>query len=96
LNKDEVKVLLNIPDDSLDDYLEMIIPLLIEFAEEYCNKKWEILPGGVNLFIAKAAEYLAKELGVESEKLGDYSISIKTDFPDSILKLLPKRRIEFL
>jgi len=97
--KEEVKVLLRISSDdtSLDSYLEAVIPLLIDFAEEHCNNKWgEELPGGVKLFVAKAAEYLQREMGVEAESLGDYSISLKADFPDSIMGLLPKKRVEFV
>ena len=97
--KEEVKVLLRISSDdtSLDSYLEAVIPLLIDFAEEHCNNEWgEELPGGVKLFVAKAAEYLQREMGVEAESLGDYSISLKADFPDSIMGLLPKKRVEFV
>ena len=61
-------------------------------SEEYIEQ----IPGGVDVFLDKAEEYFGEEQGVQSESLGDYSVSFDTDIPASLLKLLqPYRKVRF-
>lgn len=80
------------------DYLEAVVPELLEVAQDKTGRKYEAdIPGGVVMFIAKAAEYGKKvEAGVTGERLGDYQYSVSQDFPASILKYLPPPRLEIL
>jgi len=62
-------------------------------SEEYIEE----IPEPVILFIAKAAEYNISQSGINSESLGDYSVSFETDLPPSITKLLtPYRKVSFV
>ena len=103
---DEVKALLQIPagDASKDEYLAAAIPLLVEYAKNYCNQDFiddtgqEVLPGGVKLAIAKMAEYNMADVTAKSTTVGAYSVSYATgaEYPKSITNLLrPYRRVVF-
>ena len=104
---DKVKKILWIQDAQYDDYLNTIIPMLKDFAKEYCNNPFlvydedteeyvEEIPEPVILFLAKATEYNIFQSGVKSESVGDYSVSFETDYPESITKLLrPYRKVKF-
>lgn len=97
-----VKKLLGINTDKHDGYLTEIIPILIDYAKEFCNNKFldennaEELPGGVKLFVAKAAQFNMNPAGVKGRSMGGASYSYDTDFPESIMKLLrPYKRVRF-
>jgi len=100
----KVKTILWIVDTEFDDYLNTVVPMMLEYAEKYCNQEWrddngnpEDVPGPVIMFITKAAEYSILQAGVQSEKLGDYSISVTDDIPDSVLAhLKPYRKVKFV
>jgi len=75
---------------------------LTEWVKDYCNNKFlnedeeEELPGGVEVFLDRAVEYFKSQSGINSESLGDYSVSFDTDIPESLLKLLrPYRKVKF-
>lgn len=80
-----VKAVLWITDTTYDAYLNEVVPNLFEQAEQYCNREWrdddgdpEDVPGGVIMFIARAAEAMIAQEGMVSESLGDYSISLSS------------------
>lgn len=99
-----IKKLLWIVTEDYDTYLSEAVPIFLELAEDTCRTIWtdkdgepKDVPGPVVLFIARAAEYNISQAGVSSESLGDYSISITTDFPSSITDLLKpySRKVRF-
>lgn len=101
MDKTEVKALLPgaVPSDT---FLDAIIPLIIEWVQDYCNQTFEDadeflqLPGGVKIFIARACQFNAAQAGVKSESLGDYSVSYSTEYPESLTKLLrPYRKVSW-
>ena len=78
-------------DADLETYLE-------GWVKDYCNDTFDDgLPSGVVIFIDQAMAYLKNTSGVTSERLGDYSINLSIDFPESLKKLLvPYRRLRML
>ena len=102
----DVKTLLQIPADdaSKDDYLEAVVPLLVEYVKSYCNQTFtedeiEVLPGGVQLAIAKMAEFNMANVTEKSTTVGAYSVTYTTgsEYPKSIMKLLrPYRQVSFV
>lgn len=71
---------------------------LLRWVEDYCNREFdqEDLPGGVALFLEQGADFLKKQNGVTSLKLGDYSVVHTTDYPDSLKRLLSSyRKVRF-
>lgn len=75
---------------------------LKEWVKDYCNDDFldedeaEDLPGGVEVFLDRAASYFKSQSGKTSESLGDYSVSFDADIPRSLLKLLtPYRKVRF-
>jgi len=103
MDVDEVKKLIGITTTKHDVYLTATIPLLIDFVRQYCRQSFtgkdgnDALPGGVKLFIAKAAEYNMQKAGVTSRSMGDVSHSFYVDFPESIKTLLrPYKKVGFV
>ncbi|MEC1900963.1 phage head-tail connector protein [Bacillus atrophaeus] len=92
----QVKRMSGITTDKHDAYLSEIVPILIEFASDFCSNKFdpEALPAGVKLFVAKAAEYNMTPTGLSGRSMGDVSYSYNTEFPRHITKnLTPYRRL---
>lgn len=98
LDVNDVKKRLQIKHNRHDEYIEEVIPDLIEYAEAYCNQTFEELPGPVKLFVAKAIEYNMNKAGLSSESVGgELSYSYDMDFPQSLMKLLkPYRKVRFV
>jgi hypothetical protein len=96
----EVKALLNVSTTTLDAYWEDLIPELEGFAREYTHDDNLAEKYGFRFFVAKACEWMGKSvgLGVESETLGDYSVTYakgrirKGEFPPDVLAWLDKDR----
>ena len=99
---DQVKKLLGIRNEKHDDYIEAMIPILMEYARGYCNATFfigneEVIPGPVKLFVAKAIEFNMNPAGVSGRSMGGASYSYETDFPPSITRLLkPYRKVRFV
>lgn len=56
-----------------------------------------VLPGGVNLFLDKGINFINAQKGLQSESLGDYSVTFLTEMPSSLLSLLaPYKRVKSL
>lgn len=97
-----VKNLLGISTDKHDGYLAEMIPILIDYAKEFCNNPFldgnnqEELPGSVKLFVAKAAQFNMNPAGIKGRSMGGASYSYDTDFPESIMRLLrTNKRVKF-
>ena len=97
-----VKNLIGITTEKHDAYLAEMIPILTDYAKEFCNNKFldennqEALPGSVRLFIAKAAQFNMNPAGIKGRSMGGASYSYDTDFPESIMKLLrPYKKVRF-
>ncbi len=71
---------------------------LLDFANNYCKAEWtaETAPERVNLFIEKAAEYLASQQGLSGKRLGDMQVTYSTEFPKSIMDLLGRPKVVFV
>lgn len=92
----QVKNMLGMTTDKHDAYLQEVIPLFLDFAEDYCNRRWDEPPSGVRLFVAKAVEYNMNPAGLSSRSMDTVSYSYNTDFPESVMKFLrPYRRVRF-
>lgn len=60
-------------------------------SEEYI----ENLPKAVDLFLNQGVDFIKKQSGIQSESLGDHSITFTTDFPTSLMKLIAPYRSMF-
>lgn len=106
MDTDELKTLLNRSesDTTNDAYYTAQIPVLLEYANQYCKQEfddedvYDDLPGGVKLFIAKAAEWNLNKAGIQAKSAGDLSVAYAvTDMPSAILAYLkPYRRVGFV
>lgn len=96
-----VKTMLGISTDKHDAYIAAMLPLVIEFAKDHCNNNFligveEVLPGGVQMFAAKAVEYNMSPAGLKGRSMGGASYSYDTDFPPALMKMLrPYRKVRF-
>lgn len=97
LDTAQVKGLLGLSTSKHDMYIEEMIPILIEYAQEYCNNPFkEQLPGPVKLFIARAIQFNMNPTGVSSRSMGGASYSYETNYPDSLMSMLrPYRKVRF-
>lgn len=100
MDTQEVKKILQIQTDKYDDYLGTVVPIMIDFAIDYCqNKRLDknSLPSSVKLFVAKAAEFNMQQSGLKSRSMGDVSYVYNTDFPPSLMTYLaPYRKVRFI
>jgi hypothetical protein len=95
----QVKNILGITTDKHDTYLSMVIPLFVEQASDYCNQSFDEknLPGGVQLYVAKAIEFNMGSATIKGRSMGNVSYSYNTELPESITKLLrPYRKLRFV
>jgi hypothetical protein len=67
---------------------EILVQLEL-WVKDYCKNDFaDGLPGGVVLFLNQGLDFMKTSSNVKSESLGDYSITFRDDFPESMLKLL--------
>lgn len=81
------------------DYLEVMIPLLTEKAEDYCNASFDAdkPPAGVKVFIAESVKHKLNSGGLSSRSMGSVSYSYDVDLPERITKnLKPYRKVSFV
>lgn len=103
LELDEIKSILGIKGTDDDEYLNVMVPILVEHASAHCNNLFIDSvtglvkpPGGVRLFVAKACEHNMKEAGLKSRSMGSVSYSYDLEFPESLSKYLrPYKRLRF-
>jgi hypothetical protein len=102
ITTESVKAILQIKTSNHDPYIEVMVPLLVEFTKEWCNNSFkneqdkEEIPSGVQIFVAKSIEYLMNKSGVASRTMGSVSYSYDLDFPPSVMKFLkPYRKVRF-
>lgn len=100
---EEVKKLLQIKTNHHDEYLETMIPLLVEWIKDYTNNSFtdtkgvESLPGGVCIFIAKACEHNMQKAGLKARSMGEVSYTYNLDFPNTLTRFLrPYKRLRFI
>jgi len=100
----EVKAILNETSTTYDTYFATIVPLLQEYVCDYCNN--DELGAGMKVAVAQLARLdisSGSAAGIQSEKLGDYSITYgavsgtSADWPAEIKSLLrPYKRVVFV
>ena len=68
---------------------EQITAALTDWAKDYCKDDFaDGLPGGVMLFLNQGLDFIKTSPNIKSESLGDYSVTFRDDFPETMLKLL--------
>jgi hypothetical protein len=62
------------------------------------QKYIEVLPAGVYLFIENAVKAYKQDVGIQSESLGDYSVTFKPDMLITLAKqyLQPYKKVKFV
>ncbi|MFS0560134.1 phage head-tail connector protein [Terribacillus sp. 179-K 1B1 HS] len=104
MTTEEVKKILQIKTTKHDEFFGIMIPLVEDFAKHKCNNLFldpitgeENLPGGVQIFVAKACQHNMQPTNVKSRTMGNVSYSYELEFPTSITKLLaPYKRLKFV
>lgn len=99
---EEIKSILGIKNTKHDEYLSIMIPILLEHVTAFCNNNFtsrtgEVdVPGGVRLFIAKACEHNMQNAGLKSRSMGSVSYSYELEFPLSLTSYIrPYKRLRF-
>ncbi|MFS0591776.1 phage head-tail connector protein [Cytobacillus horneckiae] len=95
---DEIAKMAEVDKTKHEAYLSTMIPILIKFAEDKCNNKFdaEKLPAGVKIFIAESIKHKLNSKGLSSRSMGSVSYSYDTDLPDKVVNnLKPYRRLRF-
>lgn len=96
--KEEIAMIGEIDITKHYDYLKVMIPNLLEFAQDYCNHTFDEInpPGAVKIFIAESIKYKLKSKGLASRQMGSVSYSYDTNLPDKIKdNLRPYRKVRF-
>lgn len=64
----------------------------LEYVKEYCDNQFEDgIPKMIHIIINQMISYDEKNTDIQSESLGDYSVTFRnngTDYPTSLLKKL--------
>ena len=95
---DEVAMIGEIDLNKHSEYVNTMIPLLLEFAEDKCNNTFDEFkpPAGVKIFIAKSISHKLKDKGLKARSMGSVSYTYDTELPDKIVKSLsPYKRVSF-
>ncbi|MCJ0932926.1 phage head-tail connector protein [Virgibacillus halodenitrificans] len=96
--KETIAKMAEIDEKKHSDYLDIMLPLLLEFAEEKCNNQFDESnpPSGVKLFLSETIAYKldGKRKGIKSRSMGSVSYSYDTDLPDKVIKhLKPYKKV---
>ncbi|KIL45758.1 phage head-tail connector protein [Jeotgalibacillus soli] len=100
---EEIKAMIGLTGTTQHDtYLDIMVPMLVERAKEYCNNAFlddmgvEKLPAGVKVFVAKGCQFNMNKSGLKSRSMGTVSYSYETDFPISYYKEIQTyRKVRF-
>ena len=105
ITRDNCKLLLLITDNSSDDLIDLLIPMVEDEIKEECNFQFldvdgnENWPAGVTLIASKMIGYRLNDsqtIGMKSESQGGYSYTKEEmgrgGYPDSIIAGLAKYR----
>lgn len=95
---DEIAIMAEIDQEKHRSYLSIMVPTLIEVAEDECGTSFNVLqlPAGVKLFIAESIKYKLKNTGLSSRSMGSVSYSYDTKLPDKVKgHLSPYRKLVF-
>lgn len=102
---DEIKGILGIPliDTSKNEYIQTMLPLLLESVMAYTNNNFNIqadgtlrIPGGVKIYLAKAIERNTMTTGLKSRSMGSVTYSYDNSVPDELKGFLkPYRKVKF-
>ncbi len=78
--------------DMDEDYLEAIVPELVLLAEQETGLEADDIKT-LALFCAKGAQFMQRDISLQSKSLGDYSETIAGGgmLPKAIMDILPKR-----
>lgn len=101
LSVKDVKTLLNLESTQYDNYIEAMIPVVIDLVEKHCNDEFSIrnIDGnfintnegyiitniGLKIVISKIIEYYLIKAGISYESIGRINYTYTTDLPPSII-----------
>jgi len=82
----EVKAILQIKDNTHDDYINAILPKVQDFVMHYCRRT--TIPPSLQLGVAKIIQYEMSNSSLQSKKIGDISWNYRETYPENIMKIL--------
>lgn len=104
----DIKTILQIDETEHDDYIEAMLPLVIDMVEDYCNNTfaernsdgslvktkegYRINKSGIVVPIAKIIEYYMNQSGVSQQMVSRVMVTYSDDLPKSITSVLNKYR----
>jgi Phage gp6-like head-tail connector protein len=95
---DEIATMAEVDLTKHQNYLNVMIPALLEKAQEYCNNTFDVKnpPGGVKVFLAESIQHKLNTKGLFSRTMGSVSYSFDTEVPVKVLRhLKPYRKVRF-
>lgn len=75
--REQVKAIAGVTTSDYDTTLDSILPLMLDDAEDYCNRSFDPanLPAGVVLYLAEAFQADVRDTGIKSKKMGNVTIT---------------------
>ena len=95
---DEVAMIGEIDLNKHSDYVNTMIPILLEFAETKCNNTFDEIkpPAGIKIFIAESIKHKLNNKGLKARSMGSVTYTYDTELPDKIVKNLnPYKKVRF-
>lgn len=100
---EELKVINGEKSTDKDETYRVMLPILFEHVEEYCNFKFPrdatgrpLIPGGVKMFIAKVIQHNQIPAGLSSRKMGTVSYDYAEDIPQGLYSYIRRyRKVKF-
>lgn len=102
----EIKTLLLIPasNTKYDDYLPVLLPKVLSFVKQYCNREFvdpetgeDDYPDGIGLAVAQLCRYHIKETQIQLEAIrGNNNTMLPLYPPDLLTALNQWRRIRYV
>lgn len=97
----ELRAILRIDtaDSNFDEYIDTMLPLVIEFVQDYCGQSFQdskgeyTFRGGLKIAIAKMIEFHMNKSGVASEGLSRQSTTYNTEYPPYIMDVLDQYKV---
>ena len=98
LTVEEVKTMLKLYDDTSDNLISVMIPLIEDFLRRKCRDDFPNgFPPGIKIPAVIIINHFLNDKGIQSERIGDYSVEFFGNLPQSVESLLkPYRKLKFV
>lgn len=88
----QVKSILQIKDNTQDDYINAILPLVESFVLQHCRRN--DIPPSLQLAVAKIIDFERTSSGLNSKSIGDIRLAYNTEYPENIKTILNDHKLK--